>query len=415
MKKYKRIAHAAKIRLPSREMRSLHMADAEQIIGYCPKCGKELQIPGELPRFACMYCATKLTQAQLLADAPAPMPAVEGDAAEEFAAFSALVLACVTNFPDSYKKVTRSEFSKYSDTYLDACRPAFDHLDQCARIEPDRRTKWAELGAEDLMHQLNDWFAAQKGWNSRARQARIVDNAKFTIALFLVPMLSRGNWTISRPFAKRLHTLWMARYPKSPFTLASYDDLVSGFRKRWLCFITTAVCEAEGKPDDCAELTAFRRFRDGWLSPAARRARVDRGILRDRPGHRSASAICGRRPGPLRRAAAGLSLPLLCCSTGWRPGPLQATLHPDGPPVGAPISAVKQSKLISPGPRAIIVAKNGRNAPHKSFKEKAGLLLQPAAPLLHKEADPMKKETSTATQISPEEIQARQAPGLSAG
>ena len=66
------------------------MADAEQIIGYCPKCGKELQIPGELPRFACMYCATKLTQAQLLADAPAPMPAVEGDAAEELAAFSAL-------------------------------------------------------------------------------------------------------------------------------------------------------------------------------------------------------------------------------------------------------------------------------------------------------------------------------------
>ena len=112
MKKYKRIAHAAKIRLPSREMRSLHMADAEQIIGYCPKCGKELQIPGELPRFACMYCATKLTQAQLLADAPAPMPAVEGDAAEELAAFSALVLACVTNFPDSYKKVTRSEFYK---------------------------------------------------------------------------------------------------------------------------------------------------------------------------------------------------------------------------------------------------------------------------------------------------------------
>ena len=266
MKKYKWIAHAAKIRLPSREMRSLHMADAEQIIGYCPKCGKELQIPGELPRFACMYCATKLTQAQLLADAPAPMPAVEGDAAEEFAVFSALVLACVTNFPDSYKKVTRSEFSKYSDTYLDACRPVFDHLDRCARIEPDRRTEWAELGAEDLMQQLNDWFAAQKGWNSRARQARIVDNAKFTIALFLVPMLSRGNWTISRPFAKHLHTLWMARYPKSPFTLASYDDLVSGFRKRWLCFITTAVCEAEGKPDDCAELTAFRRFRDGWLS-----------------------------------------------------------------------------------------------------------------------------------------------------
>ena len=31
------------------------------------------------------------------------------------------------------------------------------------------------------------------------------------------------------------------------------------------CFITTAVCDNFGKPDDCYELTAFRKFRDGWL------------------------------------------------------------------------------------------------------------------------------------------------------
>lgn len=31
------------------------------------------------------------------------------------------------------------------------------------------------------------------------------------------------------------------------------------------CYITTAVCEFYGKPDDCHELTQFRRFRDEWL------------------------------------------------------------------------------------------------------------------------------------------------------
>lgn len=31
------------------------------------------------------------------------------------------------------------------------------------------------------------------------------------------------------------------------------------------CFITTAVCDYLGKPDDCPELTDFRRFRDTWL------------------------------------------------------------------------------------------------------------------------------------------------------
>lgn len=31
------------------------------------------------------------------------------------------------------------------------------------------------------------------------------------------------------------------------------------------CFITTAVCNYYGKPDDCMELTKLRSFRDNWL------------------------------------------------------------------------------------------------------------------------------------------------------
>jgi len=32
------------------------------------------------------------------------------------------------------------------------------------------------------------------------------------------------------------------------------------------CFITSAVCESQNKPDDCYELTMLRSFRDNWLS-----------------------------------------------------------------------------------------------------------------------------------------------------
>lgn len=39
-----------------------------------------------------------------------------------------------------------------------------------------------------------------------------------------------------------------------------WDKVTSG------CYITTAVCEEQGKPDDCYELTAFRGFRDNWLA-----------------------------------------------------------------------------------------------------------------------------------------------------
>jgi tetratricopeptide (TPR) repeat protein len=46
---------------------------------------------------------------------------------------------------------------------------------------------------------------------------------------------------------------------KTRFFVSSYKDSSSG------CFITTATCAALGKPDDCVELNAFRRFRDNWL------------------------------------------------------------------------------------------------------------------------------------------------------
>lgn len=36
-------------------------------------------------------------------------------------------------------------------------------------------------------------------------------------------------------------------------------------RSRGFCFITTAICEHDGKPDDCDELTTLRGFRDGYM------------------------------------------------------------------------------------------------------------------------------------------------------
>ena len=38
-----------------------------------------------------------------------------------------------------------------------------------------------------------------------------------------------------------------------------------GFKKNILCYITTAVCEYQNKPDDCYELEILRRYRDTYL------------------------------------------------------------------------------------------------------------------------------------------------------
>lgn len=237
----------------------------EMIVGYCPHCGKKLQIPADLERFACMYCAEKMNRDQLLSELPKPVTASPQDIEKAFAAFEEAVLRCVTEFPDSYKRVNKTDFTGYSENYLTTCRPCIDELERCARMDPDHVTEWGEKGAESFMRQVNEWFAAQPDWKSKRKRNLLIDNTKFTIALFMIPMLSRVNWQVAKPLAKKIHALWMQQYPESPFSLATYQDIVGGFKKRWFCFITTAICEQEGKPDDCAELTAFRRFRDGWL------------------------------------------------------------------------------------------------------------------------------------------------------
>lgn len=95
-----------------------------------------------------------------------------------------------------------------------------------------------------------------------------MDDEKIILAIFFVPMVRKLQLPVSEEFVTLLQKKWVGRYPKSPFYLGDYDSISGGFRKKFLglCFITTAVCQELGKPDNCAELTAFRAFRDGYLA-----------------------------------------------------------------------------------------------------------------------------------------------------
>ena len=81
-----------------------------------------------------------------------------------------------------------------------------------------------------------------------------------------MPAVRSFGLSVSEDFCRLLRDKFVARYPDNLFELATYDDIKGGFRKHGFCFVTTAVCEAEGKPDDCAELTTFRSFRDQWMA-----------------------------------------------------------------------------------------------------------------------------------------------------
>ena len=135
-------------------------------------------------------------------------------------------------------------------------------------------------------------------WAARKGSRFLFDEDKYVVALFFVPMVLRQKLPSGREFADTLQAVWVERYPKSPFYVGDYETLAGGFRKKkflGLCFITTAVCEAEGKPDDCAELTAFRAFRDGYLKAQPDGAALIEEYYRIAPTIVMCIDVCGDR------------------------------------------------------------------------------------------------------------------------
>ena len=226
--------------------------------GYCPFCGNGLTVPEGLTEFSCLYCGRRLALEQLLTELP------DGDCAGDYAAFQRGALHAAVDFPKSVDNLSKPLFFDYFDAYCAECRAPFEALERCALATADKNAL-AENAASWLTEQIDAWFRAQKGWSFRVKRNELLERTKLTVAIFLVPTARKCAPVIGELFAEKLREQWMARYPDSPFELTTYDELAAGFKKTPWCFVTTAVCEFYGKPNDCEMLAAFRAFRDGYL------------------------------------------------------------------------------------------------------------------------------------------------------
>lgn len=95
------------------------------------------------------------------------------------------------------------------------------------------------------------------------RQARLLD-LNFALAAYVFPAILKYGGNSSKPLAEAVHRVWKKNFPKTNVKISDYDGILKGF-KRKSCYITTAVCETFGKPDDCYELELFREYRDTYL------------------------------------------------------------------------------------------------------------------------------------------------------
>ena len=112
---------------------------------------------------------------------------------------------------------------------------------------------------------LEEALQQDKRYHKKQGRPELLFEVKLSMALFLTPLTRKLELRMAESFCNLLNKLWLERYPGEIWYPGFYEDIIAGFRQRKLCFITTAVCAHEGKADDCMELTALRRFRDGWF------------------------------------------------------------------------------------------------------------------------------------------------------
>ena len=231
------------------------MTHEANLTGICPHCRETLSIPAHLTQFSCLYCGARLTADQLRAE---KVPAAEDLQAAAY--YHDHILEVITNHKDIEKQLTKKGYAPAIDQYTEANIRTF----QCLNAACLSGALTPEAAAEDFLDQLEVRWTAD---SIRKRKSYLQDTDKFTIAVFLVPMVRRLALPCCDPFCEAFHNLWMQRYPKSNWEIGDFETINNGFQKKvlGLCFITTSVCLQDGKPDNCEELTAFRQFRDGYL------------------------------------------------------------------------------------------------------------------------------------------------------
>lgn len=234
------------------------MAQSHTRTGVCPGCQHTITVPGELEIFSCLYCGRRLTPGELCMPSdvlsPAQWQALRDMLAQELP-------KAVCHEPDTLKYMTKSAYPNRLEIYLQQHQPVFA---QIPALFPAPDPEEIACFAREVVETI-DRMCSELSRGIRTKSA-LLEEAKFTLCLLCIPAMCTLNHPACEALSQALRQAWLAQYPRNPFRLATREDILAGFQPRKLCYITTAVCRQAGKPDDCRELSAFRRFRDEYLA-----------------------------------------------------------------------------------------------------------------------------------------------------
>lgn len=240
----------------------------------CPFCKGLLKVPTNLTTCVCMYCGKKIE-----------VDIVERtvESCHEYEKLCDIAMnqgaSILMGHLDLMKSFKANLYENAFKRYLDECLPIIQALDKaCARLpyincnqlsnqeySVETEKQLVDIWVKRVLDDMEVACKIKRFDNGKISNSRKADENRFILALFTVPMIRETKLEVAEIIADTITTEWEKRYPLQKFSKADYAEIRDGFKKRKLCFITTAVCDSFGKPDDCGELQAFRKFRDSYL------------------------------------------------------------------------------------------------------------------------------------------------------
>lgn len=102
------------------------------------------------------------------------------------------------------------------------------------------------------------------GIEKKGKREKLVLDYNMALVTFVLPVINYRREDNYKALSDAIVEEWNKNISKFAIKNATYEEISGGFRNR-LCYITTAVCESLGKPDDCYELELLRNYRDDFL------------------------------------------------------------------------------------------------------------------------------------------------------
>lgn len=226
----------------------------------CPACGKSFKANASITEITCNFCRTVFNSTPIRGEL---LEAQESETDSVYF-FNKAVMALTPKVTTALNKsdvLAKQKYPQYfSDYYNEIC-----HSYKCF----EKAYSLYVGDKKEIVLQYAEAFASKIKKNAGKENLNSLNGLElegviYLYILFAVPSILKYEAEYSDALADALLQTWNREHKKRKIGKSTFEAINQGFKFK-LCFITTAVCDTLGRPDDCYELNSFRKFRDNYL------------------------------------------------------------------------------------------------------------------------------------------------------